>query len=68
LVLGDIVISIPRTVEQAAEYGFAFREELLRLLIHGLLHLAGYDHEKDRQRLKMEKKERELLHALQGMD
>jgi probable rRNA maturation factor len=69
LVLGDIVISVPRTVEQAAEYGVAFGEELIRLLIHGLLHLAGYDHEKGRQqRLKMEKKERELLHALQGMD
>jgi probable rRNA maturation factor len=68
-VLGDIVISVPRTAKQAAEYGFAFREELQRLLMHGLLHLAGYDHEKGRrQRLEMEKKERELLHAVQGMD
>lgn len=65
LVLGDIVISIPKTQEQAREYGAPFYEELLRLLIHGLLHLLGYDHEKSRYlKLKMEKKEKEILHAV----
>ena len=65
LILGDIVISIPRTIAQAQDYGASFYEELLRLLIHGLLHLLGYDHEKSRyQRVRMEKKEKELLHAL----
>jgi len=65
LVLGDIVISIPRTIEQAEDYRAPFYEELLRLLIHGLLHLLGYDHEKSRYRkIRMEKKEKEILHAV----
>jgi rRNA maturation RNase YbeY len=63
--LGDIVICVPRTVSQSAEYGVAFYDELLRLLVHGLLHLLGYDHEKGAyQKRKMEIKERELLNAL----
>jgi len=65
VVLGDIVISIPKTLEQAKAYKAPFYEELLRLLIHGLLHLLGYDHEKSRYRkVKMEKKEKEILHAI----
>ncbi|MDP2158177.1 MAG: rRNA maturation RNase YbeY [Nitrospirota bacterium] len=65
LVLGDIVISIPKTIEQARAYSAPFYEELLRLLIHGLLHLLGYDHEKSRyQKVRMESKEKEILHAV----
>lgn len=67
--LGDVVISIPRTIAQAAEYGTDFYEELKRLLIHGVLHLSGYDHEAGRyRRLKMEKREMELADALKEMD
>lgn len=63
--LGDIVISVPKTVAQARAYNVTFYEELLRLLIHGLLHLVGYDHEKNRyQKAKMMNKEREILHAV----
>jgi probable rRNA maturation factor len=63
--LGDIVISIPKTVAQARAYGTTFSEELLRLLIHGLLHLLGYDHEKTGyQKMRMEKKEKEIFHAV----
>ncbi len=65
LILGDIVISIPRTIEQARDYGATFYEELFRLLVHGLLHLLGYDHERSRsEKVRMEKKEKEVLHAL----
>ena len=67
--LGDIVICIPKTVSQSKEYNVYFYNELLRLLIHGLLHLTGYDHEKNAfQKAKMEKKERELLDAIQAVD
>ena len=63
--LGDIVVSVPRAISQAAEYGVSFNDELLRLLIHGLLHLAGYDHEINSYRKKkMEKKEKELFDAV----
>jgi probable rRNA maturation factor len=63
--LGDIVICVPKAVSQSDEYGVALYDELLRLLVHGLLHLIGYDHERGSyQKRKMEKKERELLNAL----
>lgn len=64
-ILGDIVVCVPRALSQAGEYGVTFHDEMLRLLLHGLLHLLGYDHEISAyQRRKMEKKERELMHAV----
>lgn len=67
--LGDIVISIPRTAAQAEVYGVSFNNELLRLLLHGLLHLIGYDHEKNAyQKQRMQRKEKELIDALAPVD
>lgn len=43
--LGDLVISIETTLKQAKRYRVSTDQELLRLMIHGLLHLAGFDHE-----------------------
>jgi probable rRNA maturation factor len=45
--LGDVVISLDQVARQAAEAGVAPGEELTTMLIHGILHLAGYDHETD---------------------
>lgn len=45
ILLGDIVISIPRTLEQAKERNTSTDSELCALLVHGILHLFGYDHE-----------------------
>lgn len=45
-ILGDIVISIPKVVEQAKTYGHGFDREIAYLTAHSLLHLLGYDHEK----------------------
>ena len=60
--LGDVAISIERAREQALSYGATFEEELTRLLIHGTLHLIGYDHVNGgRQAAKMKAKEEELL-------
>ena len=68
-VLGDIVISVPRAESQAEEYGTGFYDEIYRLLIHGILHLSGYDHEDSEYKArKMRKKEEELLDAVKEMD
>ncbi len=65
LALGDIVISLEKTKKQAAKYNVTFANELKRLLIHGLLHLMGYDHERSRYaERKMRGKESELLEQL----
>lgn len=51
--LGQVFICYQVAAKQAKEYGFTVKEELARLLVHGILHLAGYDHEKN---IKEEKK------------
>jgi len=45
--LGDIAVSVPRAESQARENGLQFDQEISQLLLHGLLHLCGYDHETD---------------------
>jgi len=45
--LGDIAISVERAAEQAVENNMTFDEEVAQLILHGLLHLSGYDHETD---------------------
>ena len=64
--LGDIVISLETTKRQAKELGATIKEELLRLLIHGLLHLLGYDHEgvSPAKARKMQEKEQTLFELI----
>ena len=63
--IGDVVISLETTRRQAADYDATLTEELARLLIHGVLHLMGYDHvHGGRQAAKMKKKELEVLKGL----
>lgn len=49
LLLGDIVISKPITIKQAKQFRISFEREFLHLLVHGFLHLQGYDHERSSQ-------------------
>jgi probable rRNA maturation factor len=64
-VLGDVVINVYRAASQAEQQGTGFYDEVCRLLVHGTLHLLGYDHEDTRYRaMKMKKKEEELLNAI----
>ena len=51
--LGDVVISVPQARRQAAEQGKEFRRELALLLVHGILHLLGYDHVTWKEEKKM---------------
>ncbi|HEX8502714.1 MAG TPA: rRNA maturation RNase YbeY [Pyrinomonadaceae bacterium] len=47
LSLGDVVVSVEQAARQAAEHGLDFEGEVRQLILHGLLHLCGYDHERD---------------------
>jgi probable rRNA maturation factor len=63
--LGDIVISVPVAARQAADAGHSLTSELEQLLVHGLVHLLGYDHELGlKEARRMERKERQLLKRL----
>ncbi len=64
LLLGDIMISIPRAVEQAKSYGHSIKREYAFLIAHSMLHLLGYDHINDEERLVMEQKQEQALAAL----
>jgi len=59
--LGEVIISYPQAVAQAREQGHSPERELALLVIHGILHLLGYDHEEPEAESKMRKRERELL-------
>ena len=59
--LGDIYVSLDQAIRQAQEYGISLKEEASRLVIHGLLHLLGYDHKNKRQAKTMTKKEEAYL-------
>lgn len=65
LLLGDIMISIPRAVEQAAAYGHSIKREYAFLVAHSMLHLLGYDHMEEEERIVMEQKQEEALQHLQ---
>ncbi len=62
--LGDIVISLDTARRQAAEYDASLERELERLLIHGLLHLLGHDHEEPAEQATMIAQERRLADAI----
>ena len=47
LSLGDVVVSAEQAARQAVEHGLDFEGEVAQLILHGLLHLCGYDHERD---------------------
>lgn len=61
--LGDIVIAPDVAEHQCSEFGNSFAYELNLLLVHGLLHLCGYDHLEDEEARIMEAREREILRA-----
>ena len=64
LILGDIVISSDKVYSQAEEYGHSVKRELGFLVAHSMLHLFGYDHMEDEERVVMETKQKEILERL----
>lgn len=65
LILGDIVISKEKVLAQAEEYGHSVEREYAFLIAHSMLHLFGYDHMEEEERIVMEEKQREILERLQ---
>jgi probable rRNA maturation factor len=66
VLLGDVVISVDTLERQAADGGWTVEEELVRLLLHGLLHLLGHDHEREDEALAMRAEEARLVAVLEG--
>lgn len=62
-IVGDIIISIDKVREQAKEFGHSDKREFYYLLTHGMLHILGYDHMEDDEKLVMREKEERYLSA-----
>lgn len=61
IVSGDIMISLERVVENAKKFSVSFEEELLRVIVHGTLHLCGYKDKTDEEAAEMRRMENESL-------
>ncbi len=64
LLLGDIVISVPQALKQAAGYGNSLQQELIWLAVHGMLHLLGYDDATDLETARMMERAYQVLDKL----
>ena len=64
LLLGDIVISAERVEAQAKEYGHDIQREFSFLIVHSMLHLCGYDHIEDSDRILMEERQKIIMERL----
>ena len=64
LVLGDMMLCSEVIKEQAKEYGHSEMREFSFLVVHSMLHLFGYDHILDRDRMEMEEEQRTIMNAL----
>ena len=64
IVLGDIVISMDRAIEQANAYGHSLKREIAFLTAHSMLHLLGYDHMEPEEEKEMFRKQEEILMSL----
>ena len=63
-VLGDIIISVEKAVEQAKDYGHSVEREVAFLTVHGMLHLLGYDHMEEEDRKEMRQEEDFVMEKL----
>jgi probable rRNA maturation factor len=64
MLLGDVIISLETAKRQAEEFGHGLEREVAFLLVHGMLHLLGFDHEEEADRQEMRQEEEKILTAL----
>ena len=62
--LGDVIVSFPQAVLQAEEHGHTVENEMTTLIVHGLLHLLGFDHAEEKETRKMKARESAILKEL----
>ena len=62
--LGDVIVAYETMLKQAEELNISLHDHFCHLWVHGMLHILGYDHIKEEERLQMEKKEIEILQTL----
>lgn len=65
LVFGDVVLSMEKAIEQAEDYGHSIKREVCYLVVHSVLHLLGYDHMNEYDKIKMRAEEEKILNALE---
>ena len=65
VLLGDIVLSTQRIIEQAKDFGHSLEREMAYLTVHSMLHLLGYDHMNDDEKSEMRSREKEIMKKLQ---
>lgn len=64
LLLGDIMISLERAAEQAKQFNHSLKREYAFLIAHSMLHLSGYDHMEEEERIRMEHMQDEILQSI----
>ena len=64
-ILGDIIISTEKSIEQAQEFGHSIDREILYLVCHSVFHLLGYDHIEESDRIIMRNKEKETMKLME---
>ena len=64
VLLGDIVLSTEKIIEQANDFGHSLEREMLYLVAHSTLHLLGYDHMEDDEKSEMRRREKEIMKKL----
>jgi probable rRNA maturation factor len=65
--LGEVIIAYPQAVVQAEEYKHSVKREIVTLIIHGVLHLLGYEHDTPELELKMRAREKEIMEHVGGL-
>ena len=64
VLLGDMMISVPRCAEQGEDFGHGYEREIIYLFTHSVLHLLGYDHEAEEDKKEMRAREEEVMSEL----
>jgi len=65
IMLGDVILSTEKIIEQAEYFGHSLEREMLYLTVHSMLHLLGYDHMTDDEKEEMRDREKEVMKELQ---